>query len=506
MRRAATIRRLNNAKLAFVLAALAALLAPAAVAHAVPNPRPFTVPAVREWSGGEGTFLLGRRARVVADRALRDEARTLARDLRLPYTARAGTRPRRGDIVLRRGRAPGGGEGYVLRLGSVATVTASATAGAYYGGRTLLQLLSDNLPTPRGVARDWPRYPERGLMVDNGRKFFTPGWLEARVRELGALKLNLLHLHFSDNQGFRIRSDKHPEVVTEPALSKADVRRLLRIAARHHVTVVPEIDVPGHLRAALRAHPELQLVDADGNRHPDKLDVTLPAARTFVGDLVDEFLPLFPGPWWHSGGDEYLGVNVSASEYDRYPALAARGGADAVLAFLEDVGDRVRRAGKDLRVWSDAFNGARDGRLDPRTVVEWWENGTSPDPRALLARGHSLLNASFWPTYVVSGGPAAGAASIVSMFDEWEVNQFDGLYTSRWDGAGGAPVVLAPGDRRVRGAKLHAWTDDPAAATEQQIGAAIAPRLRVLAQKTWASPPLSPRYADFQPLSVVVAP
>src|SRR3712207_951778 len=98
-------------------------------------------------------------------------------------------------------------------------------------------------------------------MIDDGRAFFSREWLEARIRELAGLKLNLLHLHVSDNQGFRIESRSHPEAVTPPALSHDDVRRLLAVAARHHVTIVPEIDMPGHMQAALRAHPELQLAD-----------------------------------------------------------------------------------------------------------------------------------------------------------------------------------------------------------------------------------------------------
>ena len=204
------------------------------------------------------------------------------------------------DVVVRgaRGRLLGrhGGEGYALRIGDRLSILAASPTGAFYGGRTLLQLVRAGGPIPRGRARDWPRYPERGLMIDNGRRFFPRAWLEQRIVELAGLKLNLLHLHLSDNEGFRIESETHPEAVTAPFLSKRDVRRLVAVASRHHVTLVPEIDAPGHMRAALRAHPELQLADAGGGLAADKLDVTDPLARRFVFDLIDELRAPVPEP------------------------------------------------------------------------------------------------------------------------------------------------------------------------------------------------------------------
>ena len=144
-----------------------------------------------------------------------------------------------------------------------------------------------------------------------------------RIRALSDLKLNLLHLHFSDDQGFRIQSETHPEVTSKPALSKDDVRALIAEATRRHMTIVPELDMPGHMTAALAQHPELQLTNAAGQKQPDKLDVTLPAARKFAADLVGEYMGLFPAPWWHMGADEYLGAFSTEADYNQYPQLAA---------------------------------------------------------------------------------------------------------------------------------------------------------------------------------------
>jgi hexosaminidase len=477
-----------------------------AVAVAAPPPAaaPAVVPAIREWRPAAGTFRLRGDARVVvarpgSSRELGVEGRVLARDLGVGVGAR-GVRARTGDISLRLAPADRalGREGYRLRVGRVLSVTASTTAGVFYGGRTAVELLRGRRTVPRGTARDRPLYRERGLMVDVGRRFFRPAWLERRLRALAALKLNVLHLHLSDNEGFRIESSSHPEAVTRPALRKADIGRMLAVARRNHVTIVPEIDMPGHLRAALRRHPELQLADASGRRRPDKLDVTLPAARRFAGDLLDEYLPLFDGPVWHGGADEYLGALTTDAEYDRYPRLAAFArrrhgpratGKDAVLDFVAFVHRTVRAAGKELRVWSDGIGGGGVLRLNPGVSVQWWEERESPPPAELVRRGHRVVNSGWWPLYYVTGGPLLGLRAALEPFArEWRPWRFEGPFTARWGGAPGAPIFTLPrGDARQLGAELAVWNDDPDApgAREEAVAAGIAPRLRILADRTW---------------------
>jgi hexosaminidase len=497
--------------LAVLLAALAVAPTPALAAK---NPRPDTVPALRQWSGGQGEFRLGSRARVVAAkrhrRELAPEARLLAADLRI--RAAPNGNPRRGDIVLRIDREIGratGREGYALRLARTATVTARSTTGVFYGGRTLLQLLRDRR-APRGRALDHPRYTERGLMVDNGRQFFSRAWLAERIGELAGLKLNLLHLHFSDNQGFRLQSDTHPEIVSDPHLTKADVRSLLKVARRHHVTIVPELDAPGHLQAALATHPELQLTNAAGQKQPDKLDVTLPEARTFIADLLGEYLPLFGGGWWHAGADEYLGVASTEQDYELYPQLEAyadekygegANGKDAVLDFVNFVAGIAGQKSMNIRVWSDGIEGGSAVKLDPNAAVEWWENRASPTPTELMERGHLVQNAGWWPLYYVTGGPLESLrATEREMYEEWEANVFEGPWSPRWGGGdpGGARFEVPADAPNQLGAQLNVWNDDPGNMSQEEIAAGIAPRLRIVAQKTWGSPQLTDDYEEFR--------
>ena len=96
-------------------------------------------------------------------------------------------------------------------------IRARTATGVFYGTRTLLQLLRQSYAVPRGRALDWPRYPQRGLMIDLGRRIYPQRWIESHIRELAHLKLNLLHLHLTDDQRWGIASSSHPEVVSRDA-------------------------------------------------------------------------------------------------------------------------------------------------------------------------------------------------------------------------------------------------------------------------------------------------
>ena len=482
-----------SGRLITTAAAAAVLVAGAAAPHATAA-RPATIPALREWRAAPGAFVLRDSARIVVPAGgPLAEARLLGADLGRRHPVLAGVAAQPGDIELALG-APDrklGREGYRLEVGPVLRIQARTAAGAFYGTRSVVQLLRRKRSIPAGTARDWPRYPERGLMLDNGRRYFSPRWLRARIRELAYLKLNQLHLHFSDDQGFRIASRSHPEIVSDAHLTKRQVRSLVAYAQARHIRVIPEIDMPGHMAAALAAHPRLQLANP-GKRERTRLDVTLPAARRFARDLILEYIDLFPGRYWHGGADEYL----LPDDYALYPQLEryARAhfgpranGADAYLGFINWMDRLVRLRGRTLRVWNDGLSDGRAVRLRRDVVVDWWAGHTGPGPRTLLAQGHRILNAGWWPTYYVVGALGGLHASMRIAYETWAVNRFHGLAFGL-EPPGTPPVVLPRGSRRNLGSELHVWNDDPDGETDAQTARGIAPRLRVLAQKTWDSP------------------
>src|SRR5262249_8436459 len=135
-----------------------------------------------------------------------------------------------------------GPEAYTLvSQGGQVQISGVASAGVFYGTRTLLQMLRSGGGVPEGAVTDGPDRPELVRNRDSARKYYSPAWIEARLREMADLKLNELGLHLSDDQGLRIESRTHPEVVSSPYLTKAQVRHIVAVAAGLHITVVPEI-------------------------------------------------------------------------------------------------------------------------------------------------------------------------------------------------------------------------------------------------------------------------
>jgi hexosaminidase len=455
---------------------------------------PQTIPAVRQWTAGSGSFTFSTASRIVVDPAyaaqLDDEAATFASDLK-DETGRtvqvvhgaAAT----GDIRLTLGGAQPR-EGYTLTVGPSVSIQGSTDTGAFYGTRTVLQLLRQSATIPGGTATDSPTKPERGLMVDQGRKFFTVPWLRKHIKELAYLKLNTFHFHLSDTFGFRLESGTHPEIVSPDHYSKQDIRDLVALGAKYKVTIVPEIDMPGHMNTILAAHPELKLKNASGQARDDFIDLSKDASYTLISDLIKEYLPLFPGPYWHLGADEYV------SDYGSYPQLLtyarAHYGAnatakDSYYGFINWANGIVRAGGKTMRMWNDGIKSG-DGTINPAStiIVEYWYN-YGLTPQQLLGRGHTIANESWDPTYYVLGGAKPNNQWA---YETWTPDLFQGGNT-----------INAPA--RNLGTNVHVWCDNPGAETEDHIAAGIRYTLRVIAQQTWGSPKLVTGYSAFTPIA-----
>ena len=167
----------------------------------------------------------------------------------------------------------------------------------------------------------------------------------------------------------------------------------------------------------------------------------LPAARRFARDLILEYLELFGGRCWHAGADEY-------------------GGPGDFGGFVNWIDRLVRAHGRTLRVWHDGLDGRRACR--PSVVVEWWADHAGPSPRTLLAQGHRVLNAGWWPTYYVVGPLGRVRPSMRAAYESWRVNAFGGLAINVPVPPNPPQVVRRHRDR-ILGSELHVWNDDPTA-------------------------------------------
>ena len=279
-----------------------------------------------------------------------------------------------------------GEEGYELRISrdSVALV-AHRAAGLFRGVQTLRQMLPPRIEAeesvqsrrpwkiPAGVIRDRPRFAWRGAMLDVARHFFTVHEVKQYIDAIALYKINVLHLHLSDDQGWRIEIASRPRLAEIGGSTQVgggpggfytqrEYAEIVRYAAERHITVVPEIDLPGHTNAALIAYPELSC----GKEAPapytgirvgfSALCAGNEESYRLVDDVVRELAAITPGPYIHVGGDEVEALSVA--DYAR---------------FIERVQEIVRRHGKRMVGWEEVAK----ARLRPTTLVQQWRSDSA---------------------------------------------------------------------------------------------------------------------------------
>ncbi|MGW3244221.1 beta-N-acetylhexosaminidase [Streptomyces sp. NPDC001070] len=385
-------------------AALLSLAAAAPLATAAPAPteadeaRPLgqVVPAPASVDPGGESFTLREDARIhvpAGSPGARAIAGQLAGLLRPPTGyALPVTRDRADDgiVLALDARGATGAEGYTLRSTARSLVIRAATpAGLFHGVQTLRQLLPADVERRYTTRRPWtvaggtisdaPRYGYRGAMLDVARHFFTVDEVERYIDQLALYKINRLHLHLTDDQGWRIAVDGLPRLASRGGstevgggpggfYTKADYRQLVAYAGSRYMTVVPEIDMPGHTNAALASYAGL---NCDGVARElytgtavgfSSLCVPKPATSAFVDTVLREVAAMTPGPYLHIGGDE-----ARATPHAEYVALMDR--AQAV----------VRARGKTVVGWHQ-MTGAHPV---PGAVAQYW--GTGSEDQAAVA-------------------------------------------------------------------------------------------------------------------------
>ncbi|MFJ2770327.1 family 20 glycosylhydrolase [Streptomyces sp. NPDC087300] len=467
-----------------VLVLFSSVASPAGAADGGPPRAPRTVPALTDWTPAEGSYHYGPATRLVArDPASRRVAATLADDLdaagRDAVRITAG-RARAGDIVIDvdRKRRALGAEGYELRAGQRLEITGASEAGAFYGTRTLLQLLDRSAEVPAGRTVDVPRYEERGVGVCACYINISLPWLENLVRDMAYRKQNQLLLEL------KVKSEAHPEANSWGYYTKSELRRLVALGEKYHVTIVPEINSPGHMDPWLEKRPDLQLTDSDGTPQPARLDVTKDAAFDYYTSLVDEYAEVFPATSWHMGADEYM----LGSDFAKYPHVLEyarkKYGAhatpqDAFIDFVNRVHAYAGTKGKRLRIWNDGLTGDNTVPVAPGTTVEHWLD-VRTKPSTLIAQGHPVMNAAY-SLYLVRGGFHTDTRK---------------LYDERWDPRVFEGERLATG-KGVTGAKISLWPDNGRGETENEVAATMAAPLAHIAQVTWGDPHPDTTYDAF---------
>lgn len=328
----------------------------------------------------------------------------------LPVTDRGGS----DGIRLRLGSHDSelGAEGYTLKSshGSV-TITARGPAGLFHGVQTLRQLLPADVEknsrqagpwqVAGGTVTDAPRYAYRSAMLDVSRHFFSVTEVKRYIDQLALYKMNKLHLHLSDDQGWRIAIDSWPRLATYGGqtevgggvggyYTKSDYKEIVRYASSRYLEVVPEIDLPGHTNAALASYAEL---NCNGVAPPlytgtsvgfSSLCAPKAITYTFVDDVVRELAALTPGKYLHIGGDE-----AHSTSHDDYVTFMNRAQAivgtygKTVVGWHQLTG-ATPVAGAVAQYWGYD----RTGAAERKQVADAAKNGTklvlSPADRTYL--------------------------------------------------------------------------------------------------------------------------
>ncbi|WP_406175457.1 glycoside hydrolase family 20 zincin-like fold domain-containing protein [Streptomyces sp. NBC_00996] len=212
-------------------------------ASAAANPRPLAVPAIQQWTGSPGTFTLTTDSRIVVNTADQDklsaDASTFAADLKtitgLQLPVNVAAEGKAGDIFLRLDTTTTqADEGYTTEVGSTADIRAKTATGVYWGQQTLEQVLKANparVNLPNGTAIDGPTVAHRGVMLDLGRRYWAMDELKRQIRQMSWHKLNQLHLHFTDNDAFRLQSTTYPGLAPSTgSYSHEDISTLVSCA------------------------------------------------------------------------------------------------------------------------------------------------------------------------------------------------------------------------------------------------------------------------------------
>lgn len=363
------------------------------------------VPATIDLSRAD-TFFVTDATQIVVD-AGDEEARRIGQALAAllgntvettPAVVEAGAEGAGPHVRFTRQGAPAGlgAEGYdlVIARGGV-TLAAATPAGLFYGMQTIRQLLPPYVEYGAAFRRplwmlaghvaDAPRFAWRGAMLDVARHFFPPEDVKRYIDLMALYKLNRLHLHLSDDQGWRIEIPGRPRLTAHGASTQvgggaggyftmAEYRDLVRYAGERFITVVPEIDLPGHTNAALASYPEL---NCDGVA-PDLFTgtkvgfsfvcVEKEETYAFIDDVVREIAAVTPGPYFHLGGDEVH--KLTGEQY---------------AAFMTRTQQIVARHGKRIVGWDEIAEA--DLELLPETIVQVWRPGL---PRTAEAVARSV--------------------------------------------------------------------------------------------------------------------
>lgn len=345
-----------------------------------------------------------------------------------------------------------GEEAYSIQSSPNGIILSAADArGIFYAGQSLVQMMPSvfhdrtadksavrwNISETPFRITDYPRFSWRALMIDEARHFFGEKTIKQIIDQMALLKMNILHWHLTDDTGWRIEIKKYPRLTSigskrreseigtwnsgksdgtphEGFYTQAQIRDIVQYAARRNITIVPEIEMPGHASAAAVAYPFLSL------KTPGEVpttfivntafDPTSEKTYAFLSDVLDEITALFPGRIIHIGGDEvrydkqWKGV-PEIEEFMKKNGM--RSYADVQMHFTNRMSGIIAQKGHNMMGWNEIYGhdvngdggGKAGAKLDTNAVIQFWKGNTGLAKNA-IRDGHDVINSLHTSTYL----------------------------------------------------------------------------------------------------------
>lgn len=315
-------------------------------------------------------------------------------------------------------------EVYKLDIGSSGvTISAASAQGLFYGRQTLKQLEEEyGEALPLLSITDFPKYSYRGYMLDCSRHFFPVTLIKKQIDIMALLKLNKFHWHLTDDQGWRMQTDKYPLLTeigskraqtagdgkkVEGFYTKEEIREVVAYCAERFIDVVPEIDMPGHFKAALAAYPQYSCRQEDikigegFGISPDILCAGKEEAYEFCFNILDEVAELFPYKYIHLGGDEALKLYwLQCPDCQRKMAENGLKNEEELQGyFMSKMTEYLNKKGRTVINWNDGMLG---GNLSGDIAVQYWkESKVCKDVvRKEGAKGREIILSPFFSFYL----------------------------------------------------------------------------------------------------------
>ncbi|AEI48246.1 glycoside hydrolase family 20 protein [Runella slithyformis] len=492
------------------------------------------IPFPAQFNGGEGAFTLNAQTKIVVgakDVTLKPIAQSLATTLKtastlmLPIVATMAPTAKN-VIYIRQNKSLGlGTEGYKLIVSADrVTLDAATPQGAFYGLQTILQLLPTAVFSPAPVEnvswsmpvcqiQDKPRFVHRGLMLDVGRHFMPVSFIKKYIDLLAAHKMNVFHWHLTEDQGWRIEIKKYPKLTQVGSKRKetlvgqysenypqkfdgkenggfytqAEIKDVVKYAQSRYVTIIPEIEMPGHSSAALAAYPELGCEPSKNYQVATKWgvmnDVYCPTEKTFtfLQDVLTEVFALFPGKYIHIGGDEAPKEAWKQSAFcqELIKKLNLKDEHELQSYFIKRIEKFVNSKGRAIIGWDEILEG---GIAPNATVMSW--RGTQGGIEAAKQKHNVIMtpNTYYYLDYY-QANPAKEPLAIGGYLPIEKVYEYD-------PGAG----FTAEEQKYILGIQGNVWTEYMP--NSAQVEYMTFPRATAIAEVAWV-PSGGKNFEDF---------